>query len=599
MGRVQWVVRLWVVVLVFMSSRAWAADEVAILVVNAPTAGPATVTLLNRELPAGTPVKVQVPVPGADPTSGSMVVWPNPHHGLCGEAPRGGHQRHEIGLTTTGTGESRVLEGTIPPLQLAMQYCIVVHFDRRLSTELLASLAEVVSTTSVPWPNLCVGADRDSALATVISNAIQTELHHYPDAVLAQVRIDQAARTIVGLFHLDNHCTKLLEADATNQAAGNAVANVAARMASTLGSACFPPATTSCTKLPSTAATWPAAVSKVGNDFQTGTLADALDGPNLQTIGAALAQSDTALGAELQKFAGQSPFRVANLPGEKAKLGSRPAPPERPVSIFLPDGARYFSAEEIYADPRPLLKNLHASRSTLVAQLQLMRANDPPAIDRWLKFANQMGDLDVESANDLQLEASTRTSRDAVITSMTTDLKAVMQTDVIKDQLRLTASDGVAESTSKAPSTDEKGSWISPTVGVLVAAPGSSHGVMSGWIQPYVGASIYFTRVDRVIDLDELVGDTFWQRNSFSVGVLASKPSVNGKDIGGPWSTSVVPMVGFGHRFTQYFRVDVGVIPFKFADANPVIATTHWGLAGWAGVTLDADVWALVSGKVK
>jgi hypothetical protein len=104
--------------------------------------------------------------------------------------------------------------------------------------------------------------------------------------------------------------------------------------------------------------------------------------------------------------------------------------------------------------------------------------------------------------------------------------------------------------------------------------------------------------VDRVVDFSDLVGDTFWQRNSLTAGFLLSKPSLNGKDVGGPWSTSVVPVVGFGHRVTQYFRVDVGTILFTYADANPVVAGTHWGMAFWLGASLDADVWAAVSGKL-
>src|SRR5262249_13004688 len=92
---------------------------------------------------------------------------------------------------------------------------------------------------------------------------------------------------------------------------------------------------------------------------------------------------------------------------------------------------------------------------------------------------------------------------------------------------------GVVRHTPEAapPQAADKASWIAPTAGVMVAAPllVAEHGFADPWLVPYLGASVYFTRVDRVIDVDDLVGPPhrlFWQRNSFSVGLVLSRPSL-------------------------------------------------------------------------
>jgi len=149
--------------------------------------------------------------------------------------------------------------------------------------------------------------------------------------------------------------------------------------------------------------------------------------------------------------------------------------------------------------------------------------------------------------------------------------------------------------------TTAAASYVSPVAGVIAAFPLISNhktGFASPWVTPYLGASIYLNAVDRVIALHDLVGSQFCQRFSFTIGVVASSPSINGKSVSGPWSLSVVPMLGAGSRLTQYIHVDGGVILFKYADINPVITDLNWGVAFWGGVSVDADLWAIVSGKL-
>lgn len=605
------------------------ADEVAVLVVDAPAAphgnAPGTVTLLNRNLPAGSEVKLQIPIPGSDPTSGSVVMWPEVTApcGVDKDPGAGAKQRHEIGLVTSGSGDARVLEGTIPPLQLARRYCIVVHYDQRIPTDVLASVAGVVADTPINWRVECATANREQVITKAIEDALAKQLAIYPKLSIPAARIAQAAKTIGQLFDIAKHCEKVMEAISKVAVRSSDQKTAADRLtAAKFQDLCVTPpppppgsspAVPICVKRPPSIASWPAAaVEPPGGGPRVETLLAAGtsgDIGEISTIGAALALADGELGAQVQALAGAR--SAAERQTKLAALANvlRTKPPARELVLYLPIEKKYerFGA---LGDRDPLvaakafaalLANLKANGPTLIAQLQIMRASDPAAADAWIRLLTQLDEAEraLVAANAAQRDADA--AADTTATSVQNDLKTVVQSDTVKDLLRTTSSQPVATSSSKAPSTDERASWISPNIGMLVAAPivkrGDDTGVTEGWIQPYIGASVYFARVDRVIDLDDLVGDVRWQRNSFIVGILPNKPNVNGRNVAGPWDAAVVPFVGFGHRFTQYIRADVGVIPFKYSDANPTISDTDWGVAIWLGGSLDADVWTLVAGR--
>src|SRR5215831_1479914 len=111
------------------------ADEAATLVITDDHQA-----RLNRELPAGVPVKIQVPVRDADPTRGTLTIYPR-LGGACHDPGVDGTQRREYGMSISGGGEARLLEATISPLQIATVYCIDVAYERGLSADKLAQLA--------------------------------------------------------------------------------------------------------------------------------------------------------------------------------------------------------------------------------------------------------------------------------------------------------------------------------------------------------------------------------------------------------------------------------------------------------------------------
>lgn len=605
--------------LVAWTATARAEDAVVTLVVDAPTSGGGTATLLSSDLPSGTPVKIQIAAPGSDPTSGSLVAWPK--LGDTCVDPGSAKQRHEIGLVTSGAGDSRMLQGTLPALQLARKYCIVVNYERRLPADVLAAIAAGVADTPIDWRRVCATANPDDAVTQALDAALTTQLANYPNDVIPAPRIAQAAKTIASLFGVPAHCAKVASAETTVAAKAKEQVAAAERMKTEkFRNLCVTPpppnpalpALPACAAPPPRIAAYPASVvDKADPQIEAiRAVVQRGDRGELSALATQLTLVEPALAASIQDLtaATVAAQRAAKLTALTGKLGA--APPQ-PLALYLPTDKQYLRMDAL-TNPdlaiankafASLLINLHASGPVLIAQVQAMRASDANGADTWLRLLKRLDEADRALTTATLALKDADAAADSVAGTVQAELKAIMQGDTVKALLRTTASRNVMVPSARAPATDEKASWISPTVGVLVAAPiikqRGDTGIADGWIQPYVGASIYFNRVDRVIDLDELVGDTFWQKNSFTIGVLPNKPDVNGKDVSGPWDASIVPYVGFGHRYTQYIRADLGVIPFKYADANPIVSDRHWGLAIWVGASLDADVWALVAGKVK
>jgi hypothetical protein len=99
------------------------ADELATLVLTDGGQGRFT-----RELPAGVPVTIQVPVPESDPTRGVLTIYPRRELD-CRDPGEGASQRREYGMSVSGTADARTLQATISPLQIATVYCVNVSYE--------------------------------------------------------------------------------------------------------------------------------------------------------------------------------------------------------------------------------------------------------------------------------------------------------------------------------------------------------------------------------------------------------------------------------------------------------------------------------------
>jgi hypothetical protein len=598
------------------------ADDVATLVLTDGGQGRFT-----RELPAGVPVTIQVPVPESDPARATLTIYPRRDLN-CRDPGEGGVQRREYGMSVSGTTDARTLQATISPLQIATVYCVNVSYEHGLSAGKLDQLADMVSRTQIDWETTCAELDpahpgqrrridrpRDKQIAEVrrqltaeLDRAlvklrevepVKAGIHRaFLTQDLAQ-RIQDAAAALTDLLDVPARCFALGALRGNEDRASDEVRQSAARQRQVAEAL---------KRLPLEVRSWPAVIMPGPPPVAMPLIAVLGQAASLNSVVEHVQLADPVLAAVLAALA-DAP--VTEAPARREALRARlvaPPPHPLPIVLFLPSASRSFRAADlVHPDriDRSLLDELGRNRELVLHQLGLLRPPDrltAQIVQGWTTALSQLADAIAAGKDDEQHYDDARKAREAAEAAIAPQLKLLVQTEVMKALLRKT--ELVRDQTPAASrETDDQASWIAPTAGAMVAAPLLLHEgrFADPWLVPYLGASVYFTRVDRVIDLDALVGpdrQLFWQRNSFSAGVLLSRPALRSRAIAGPWGADVIPFLGFGHRFTQYLRGDLGAIVFQYSDRIPVITDLHWGLAGWAGVSLDADVWAVFSGKL-
>jgi hypothetical protein len=597
------------------------ADEVATLVLTDGGQGRFT-----RELPAGVPVTIQAPVPESDPTRATLTIYPRLDRD-CRDPGEGGVQRREYGMSVSGTADARILQATISPLQLSTEYCVNVSYEHGLSAGKLDLLADMVSRTLIDWETACAEIDparpgprrrvdrpRDKQIADVrrqLADELGRSLGKLRElepakpgiqrAFLTQdlaQRVQDAAATLTDLLDVPARCFTLGARRGDEDRASDEVRRSAARQHQVADAL---------KRLPLEIRSWPAVVMPGPPPVAMPLIAVLGQAASLNSVIEHVQLADSDLATELAALADVPADAPARREALRARLAASPPQP-LPIVLFLPSANRSFRAADlIHPDriDRSLFDELGRNRELVLHQLSLLRPPDRLAaqtVQGWTTAVSQLADAIAAAKDDELHYDEARKAREAAEAAIAPQLRLLVQTEVMKALLRKT--EIVRDQTPVASrATDDAASWIAPTAGAMVAAPLLLHEgrFADPWLVPYLGASVYFTRVDRVIDLKDLVGpdrQLFWQRNSFSVGLLLSRPALRSKTIAGPWGADVVPFLGFGHRFTQYLRGDLGAIVFQYSDRIPVITEPHWGLAGWAGVSLDADVWAVFSGKL-
>jgi hypothetical protein len=598
------------------------ADDTATLVIDGGQGS------FDRVLPAGVPVKILVPVREADPSRGKLTIYPKPpgSKACIDLGPDRTRQWHEYGMAVTASGDARQLEATISPLQISTEYCMTVRYEHGLSSEQLNTLADLMAVTPIDWEASCTSqgiapdragrgrrVDREPAQQiAVIRDAVVKqltgslrklrELRAAGDAAPPDLaKVSEAAATLTELLDVPARCSALAARLGDEDRAVDEQQGAGARQAQ---------AAAAVKTLPTELRAWPVAVVMNGNASAVKTLLELVAQPAaLPAIATHVELADPELASDLRDLAAAAPGDApARLAAMMAKLR---APPPRPIPLvlFVPSLNRSVRAADLVRSDDlgvGLLVDLAKARDPIVRQLAALRqgatAVDRPIAERWIAALTALADQAEFAVEAGRRYKETKQARADAEDANRKALRDLIRSETMKGQLRR------SEVVSEAPvtafrETDDKASWIAPTVGVMVAAPylAAERRLADPWLAPYLGASLYFTRVDRVIDLDDLVGPSwrlFRQRNSVSVGLLLSTPSVRGKAVSGPWKADVVPFLGIGHRFTQYLRGDLGAILFQYNDRIPVITQLHWGIAGWAGVSLDADVWAVVGGKL-
>jgi hypothetical protein len=586
------------------ASRAWAGDPVgAVLDARHHTLA------LTRQVPSGESTKLQIQVVGSDLTTATLDVWPKLGAADCGTIT-GTKQVQHLGLTVGGTTEARTLEATIAPLQIDTHYCFRITLQRPATPAELSSLAAAVAGAKVAWEEVCDSPQEARAATTrAVADAIAPMFDVTYDVTgarrlqhndAATARAAQLAAAIVVQLDFKRECDTLHNGLQARSAAVQAKLAAEPQQQTALAALAH---------LPAKITAWPV--------FTTGTppaavrLVDLLSPPasvnpllaDLNRIDPDLEHRITAYRDELDDKA-----RAIALADLKAALGKPPAALD--FALYVPSLSRLVTAAELAApgDPRSKFsKDLATWPALFDQQLELLGRQDRQVAGEW-RIA--LGRLVKATLSFAKAQADITVAQNAITDQIKKLPTLIGETTKSANVTRLldNADVTIGEGLSSPPAvSDDKASRVSPIAGVLVAAPfirgrndagERTKGFATPWITPYLGGSVYWCAVDRVISIEELVGDDRCQRWSLTIGVLASTPSINNKDVHGPWNLTVVPTVGLGMRVTQYLHVDAGLIVFKYANGNPAITAYDWGVAFWVGASLDADVWALIGGKL-
>lgn len=571
---------------------------------------PNGVIVFNQELPSGKDVVLELAAPGQDEAGGTLQIWP--YDGSCAEFPTGAHQARELGLGTAGTGNDRLLTATVSPLQIQTNYCVVFNVVRGLPDDKVDALAQAVGDIAArkfDWATQC----QDTAIEEKVAAFVEAELKRRlstlqisPGATptIDDAQVKDAATLITSLADVRSTCRKVGESSRAIDQAHHAQAAANQALGAAAGQL------KSVVTAPATVFAWPPAIPEEHAPFSAVPLVDALarDAATLARVATRIEPADDASAADLRALTTLTGTALADAIRRLQERYKRAPATGRELVLFLPSRGAVLHASELsqpaaYSD---FITDVRDSQDLIQTQLRQIAAQSGRNLEvagNWKRAITALFEAsrDVD-AGEAEL-SSAEGKRDELAATLRSNMVDAVRKESVRRLLRMTTRSTAPLRTARPADTDDKASWISPTFGAMVAFPlihDDHHtGLVDPWLVPYAGASIYFRRVDRVIDLDDLVGDTWWQRNSFSVGVWLNKPDLNGKGITGIWSTGQVPFVAFGHRMTQYLRVDAGVAFFDYTRRLPILTDKATGVALWIGTSLDADVWGVVKDKVK
>ncbi|HVV86420.1 MAG TPA: hypothetical protein VHE35_25360 [Kofleriaceae bacterium] len=567
--------------------------------------------VFDQELPSGKAVTIELPAAGTDEAGGTVEVWP--YDGTCSAFPEGAHQARRLGLGTTGTGNDRLLVATLSPLQIQTRYCIVFRVVRGLPDDKVDALAQSVGDVAAmhfDWATQCAEPDIEAKVAGFVADELTRRLATLQVSpgstrTVDAAQVGDAATLITALADVRSLCRRVLDNDDALHGAHEA--QKAANQALTLAYAQLK----SVVAAPAQVTAWPPAVTEAAAPFTAVPMVEALrlEAAALTRLASRIAPADDALAADLRSLTTLSGTALADAIKPLQSRYEKAPPAPRDLMLFLPGRGAYVRASSLATEPgayTAFLEDVGASQDLLQAQLRVLAAHAPHDAALLAGWKLAIGGV-YQASRDVGAADAELTRLEGLRDDLATTLRASMVDAVKKDSVRrllaMTTRSTASLPTARPADTDEKASWISLSAGAMVALPiihDDGHaGVVAPWLVPYAGASIYFHRVDRVIDVGDLVGHTFWQRNSFTVGVWLDKPKLDGNAIAGIWSTGQVPFLGFGHRFTQYLRVDGGAAFFDYTRRLPIVTDKGTGVAAWLGVSLDADVWGLAKSKLQ
>jgi hypothetical protein len=543
-------------------------------------------TLPDSSLPASAPFDLEVAAENSRIVGATVEVWPEQVAPCAdkGGPPSDTRQYYVRAMKPSGTGGDRVLRARIPALQVRQSFCIrltwqvtldardVPQFSTKLAAEVSARLAKSSSSLT------------DSALIDIIRESGETALRDLGKKG-GYSAIAAALLPTRGALQEWLEARNSLEAALTNaKAAAGAWSNALLAAAKIKGQV-----------LP---AEW--IVDTPGKLF---VLKAPFSEPELTREDAAAIEK--VLQNEVPSYTGverkpledwiaglHAVMSASNDEGlAKARSQLRQLPP-------LPKAKRLLLPAKAGWVPSDVVANAPAKATDVDAVVRslnrLAKRDDMSGLKKqanaWLAVLKPLIETSNADVAGVTAVAAQKAAANAAEAKLMAEIEAAIGHD--NRLLPSVQEDAVVTSAAAgAGTTPDVGNYVTPAVGIAVTLPlQDSDG--RAWVFPHAGVNIYFTPVDRTIDVDQLVGQ-FWQRASLIAAISL-------KDVKLPAGQAEAPLfggfpyLGIGYRVTQFIQANVGMAFYRYRDLNPASAALHWGIAPGAGISLDLDVLAVL-----
>jgi len=520
---------------------------------------PADTTLLpDSQFPSGTSFVVELAAPDVTLTA-TIEVWPVLEQANCKSPKPTAKQYFKFAMAASGDAAARVLRATIPPLQLDQQFCFLVTPSKGLSTTDIASWTTVVSA------GYYADLESTDATKTALTNAITAQRDASPVAVgdfegfKAQL-LDELSRSVAP--------REYLVAKAANDAfkAGLNGANQRVQAADARARAVLKAANLTCSS----------PTIMINHELDSVldlASADANIDPAVAVLKARNSSVDQFWIKRLAELKGKvDPARdqaIAALLADAAKAKSSPVP----IQVTL-DEVAYVTLSDLLAKGTPL----DAIAPQVAAIAGVCHTDVAPLVDAVVAADKAIADLAKAVTDKSVAEAAKRTALDMAI-----------GTAVTNAQSRLRIKTPLAHQSNGAWATAPVGTFISPDLGVAVAAP-LAGGAKTPWLTPFFGINFYFAKVERDVAIKDLVGCTVRQLWSFSLGVSLTSPGIDGRTVDSIM-LGAYPMVAVGRRLSEHARLSVGTFFYLLHREDPTNASRIFGVAPFVGLSVDTDAY--------
>lgn len=555
---------------------------------------------LARQLPANEDFFLEIPFPGSHEVTGAVHVWPKviqDQSEECQETPPlSGKQVYHFGLMRQGDKDDRVLRARIPKLQVAKDFCIRMEVKSTLDESELRDIATLASAhvLSMLLPSQPIDARPKGC--PVIQDAPLFE--HALGAALKEMEINEsgamAARIALGEFVAGQgpkHCGEMQGTAGTLQTLNQEqLPQMKARLAHQTA------ALRDETALPNLAPPGPPVV--LGDKDVPQSLDHLLVTGSNEALQNAAGQLRTLYPSQPDVQKSLEPYAelllsVARSPEEQRKdaiANARKALAQRPrpavFALWIPSSKVFVELATLRADPE------RYPPGEVSASLRERKADFPAKeralVDKWIAaftlVEKAQTALRTGQADAAQLQTKVNTAAD----SLKEALQAAFKAEKVSRALQVSLGPVGVGATSADGRTPAYANFASVDLGAALAFPsGGRDG--EPWFLPYIGLNLYAVPVNREVPLGEMVGSTFFQRASLTLGFTLSTPTIPGRTIKAPF-LGKLPLFAVGYRLTTYTRFVGGGIMYTITDANPAAGSERLVVAPFAGASLDADI---------